>query len=667
MKGESLEQLLKSHKITQRTYDRVTVAKEYIEKKYNLKSIINTKWNNIIEKLNSMNINEKEKNKIIDEINHQKSLKSRKNREKQTIREYESLSIIGRGAFGEVHVCREIKTGNIYAIKKIKKETLIKKNQIIHIRSEQLFMSKVKSPWIVDLKASFQEGDYLYLVMEFLPGGDLMNLLIKKDILTEDEARFYIAELILAVDSIHKLDCIHRDIKPDNVLIDKNGHIKLSDFGLAKVSDKLYENYKYENFNKNKLTHKKNYSCVGTAYYVAPEVLNKSGYGKDIDWWSVGVIFFEMLVGYAPFCSEETKEVCYKVINWPKFLKIPDDIKISKEAEDLIFKMINNSDKRLGRSGIEEIKVHPFFKGLDWDNIRSKKAPFIPDIKNDYDTKYFEHFEVEEPFYPPQKKIKKRKDIEFLGYTYKDENDAYDYDKDVNEINEVYKEIMKTYENENKEKTEKTNTTLSQSKDKTNGKNIKKINTYAKTGENSIDKNKNMFPKSNSKNVVTMTKKPNNLKIDISSRNKGKSPTLYSKINININKSQMSNQQQAKMPLKKIKIADKKNAKLNKTFNNSENNSRNKYVKMKINVNKAKNKMRLSPLLNNKKLDNSMKTSQKRIIGNKSQNTSFKKATSLKNVKEDGTKKMNFTINTGKKIYGLNELNNKIMVVKKIV
>jgi hypothetical protein len=400
---------------------------------------------------------------------------------------------------------------------------------------------------------------------------------------------------------------------------------------------------------------------------VAPEVLNKSGYGKDIDWWSVGVIFFEMLVGYAPFCSEETKEVCYKVINWPKFLKIPDDIKISKEAEDLIFKMINNSDKRLGRSGIEEIKVHPFFKGLDWDNIRSKKAPFIPDIKNDYDTKYFEHFEVEEPFYPPQKKIKKRKDIEFLGYTYKDENDAYDYDKEINEINEVYKEIMKTYENENKEKTEKTNTTLSQSKDKTNGKNIKKINTYAKTGENSIDKNKNMFPKSNSKNVVTMTKKPNNLKIDISSRNKGKSPTLYSKINININKSQMSNQQQAKMPLKKIKIADKKNAKLNKTFNNSENNSRNKYVKMKINVNKAKNKMRLSPLLNNKKLDNSMKTSQKRMIGNKSQNTSFKKATSLKNVKEDGTKEMNFTINTGKKIYGLNELNNKIMVVKKIV
>ena len=661
MKGETLEQLLKSHKITQRTYDRVTIAKDYIERKYNLKSIINIKWNNIIEKINTMNISENEKNKIINEINHQKGLKTRKNREKQTIHEYESLSIIGRGAFGEVHVCREIKTGNIYAIKKIKKETLIKKNQIIHIRSEQLFMSKVKSPWIVDLKASFQEGDYLYLVMEFLPGGDLMSLLIKKDILTEDEARFYIAELILAVDSIHKLDCIHRDIKPDNVLIDKNGHIKLSDFGLAKVSDKLYENYKYENFNKNKLTHKKNYSCVGTAYYVAPEVLNKSGYGKDIDWWSVGVIFFEMLVGYAPFCSEETKEVCYKVINWQKFLKIPDDIKISKEAEDLIFKMINNSDKRLGRSGIEEIKVHPFFKGLDWDNIRSTKAPFIPDIKNDYDTKYFEHFDVEEPFYPPQKKIKRRKDIEFLGYTYKDENEVNDYDKDVNEINEIYKEVIKRYEDENKEKS---NTTLSQSKDKINGKSIKKINTYIKAGELNIDGNKNILQKNNIKNAVTMIKKSNNLKVGISSRNKGKSPPLFSKININ--KSQIPNQQPQR-PLKKIKIVDKKNAKLNKTFNKSENNSKNKYVKMKINVNKAKEKMRISPLLTNKKLDNSMNSSQRKIIGNKTQNTSFKKATSLKSVKDDDTKEMNFTMKAGRKVYGLNELNNKIMVVKKIV
>ena len=327
----SLEILLKQKKISQKTYDRVKVAKEYIENKYNLKSVLSTKWSNILQKIQNLNINEEQKMKIINEINEIEIQKSRKIREKQTIREYESLKIIGRGAFGEVHVCREIKTGKIYAVKKIKKDILLQKNQIIHIRSEQKFMSKVKSPWIVDLKASFQEDDYLYLVMEFCQGGDFMNLLIKKDILSEDEARFYTAELILAVESIHKLDCIHRDIKPDNILIDKNGHIKLSDFGLAKISENLGQSpILYKKNKKNRPTHQKNFSCVGTAYYVAPEVLKKTGYSEDIDWWSVGVIFFEMLVGYAPFCSEETKDVCYKVINWKKFLKIPDDIVLSR-------------------------------------------------------------------------------------------------------------------------------------------------------------------------------------------------------------------------------------------------------------------------------------------------------------------------------------------------
>ena len=238
---QSLETLLKTNQISQRTYDRARVAKEYIENKYNLKSVLTTKWSNIIQKIQNLNINETQKLQIINEINQLESQKSRKYREKQTIREYESLKIIGRGAFGEVHVCREIKTGKIYAVKKINKNVLLKKNQVIHIRSEQQIMSKVKSPWIVDLKASFQEDDYLYLVMEFCQGGDFMNLLIKKDILTEKEAKFYLVELILAVESIHKLNCIHRDIKPDNILIDKNGHIKLSDFGLAKISDNFVQ------------------------------------------------------------------------------------------------------------------------------------------------------------------------------------------------------------------------------------------------------------------------------------------------------------------------------------------------------------------------------------------------------------------------------------------
>ena len=636
MNVETLDQLLKSKKISQKTFDRVTVAKEYIERKYNLKSIINTKWNEVIEKINKMNLNEKEKDKITNEINRLEIQKLRKNREKQSVHEYESIAIIGRGAFGEVHVCREISTGKIYAIKKIKKETLIQKNQVIHIRNEQLFMSKAKSPWIVELKASFQEDDYLYLVMEFLPGGDLMSLLIKKDKLTEEEARFYIAELILAVDSIHKLDCIHRDIKPDNVLIDKNGHIKLSDFGLAKVSEKLFQNFKDKDFDKDKLTHKKIYSCVGTAYYVAPEVLNKTGYGKDIDWWSVGCIFFEMLVGYAPFCSEETNKVCYKVINWQKYLKIPDDIVVSKEAEDLINRMINNSNKRLGRNGIEEIKAHPFFKGLDWDNIRNMKAPFIPEIKNDYDTKYFEHFEEEEPFYPPYKKFKRRKDIEFLGYTYKEDNDIDEIEKEENEIDKTYKEVIKKYENiieENNKNNDMTSDLIEKNKISNKNMTLIKINKRI-----DINENKNIIDKNNDKNNTLKMKKPNNKKMGTSDKDKSNSPTLTSKINLNKNKISI---QQNQTFLKRIKIADKKNNKLSPDLNKSAYNSNNKYTKMKLNISNNKNKIRLSPLTNNKKLDISMNNSQKRIIGNKlnfnlnKKTTNINKTISLKNVKNN--------------------------------
>jgi len=431
-----LETLLKNKKISQRTYEKAKIAKEYIERRYNLKTNKDSKYNAILEKLNSKDISVEEKNKILSELQHQESEELRKSRQKQTIRDYESLTIVGRGAFGEVHVCREIKTGNIVAIKKIKKDLLAKKNQIFHVRNEQLFMSKAKSPWIVDLKASFQEDDFLYLVMEFLPGGDFMNLLIKKDKLTEEEAKFYTAEIILAVESIHKLDCIHRDIKPDNILIDKNGHIKLSDFGLAKVSDKLYEKNttKDGDFKPKKRTHKKLYSCVGTAYYVAPEVLNKKGYGQEIDWWSVGVIFFEMLVGYAPFCAQDTQEVCFKILNHEKYLEVPSDVTLSKEATDLINRMISDSDKRLGKNGADEIKAHPFFKDVDWEHIReTMKPPFVPEIKNDYDTKYFETFERVEPFYPPTKKIPRRKDFEYLGFTYKEENEE-DLDDVINNM-----------------------------------------------------------------------------------------------------------------------------------------------------------------------------------------------------------------------------------------
>ena len=621
----SLDKLLKSKIISQRTYDKVKIAKEYIENKYNLKSLASNKLTNILQNIKNLNINEEEKLKIIKEINDIQIQKIRKNREKQTIREYESLSIIGRGAFGEVHVCREIKTGKIYAVKKIKKDVLLEKNQIIHIRSEQQFMSKVKSPWIVDLKASFQEDDYLYLIMEFCQGGDFMNLLIKKDILTEEEARFYTAELILAVESIHKLDCIHRDIKPDNILIDKNGHIKLSDFGLAKISEKLVQPQNFKN-NKNRPTHQKNYSCVGTAYYVAPEVLKKTGYSEDIDWWSVGVILFEMLVGYAPFCSEKTKDVCYKVLNWKEFLKIPDDVIISPEAEDLIAKMVNDSDKRLGKNGVDEIKAHPFFKKIDWNNIRNTKAPFIPDIKNDYDTKYFDKFDYIEDFYPPIKKFKKRKDAEFLGYTYREENgssnDIYD---DEDEINKIYQDILEKYQinnnnNDQRNKNEIKNNNFynnlmvslplpNQKKEINNKKNKVSI------GDINY-KNNNMLLNKN-KNLVYVK---NQNKLNYSQKNKKEnSPPLYNKININ--KNILQNQGQQK-PLKTIKICYKRNnASPNLHLAKSFNNSKIKYIKTKFgqnnNFNNKNQKIRLSPIPKNKNMKISLNNSQKKINGNR--------------------------------------------------
>ena len=522
-KEKPLEQLLKEKKISQNTYDKVKIAKKYIEKKYNLKTIYNMELNNVFNKINNSNLDNFQKSEIKSKIISKESEKFRHKREKISIHDYESLAIIGRGAFGEVHICRENKTGKIYAVKKIKKEVILMKNQVIHSRNEQLVMSKIKSPWIVELKASFQEDDYLFLIMEFLPGGDLMTLLIERDTFTEEEAKFYIAELICCLESIHKLDCIHRDIKPDNILIDKNGHIKLSDFGLAKVSDKLYDINNYNINNEKKIdennikkTHEKNYSCVGTAYYVAPEVLNKKGYGPEVDWWSVGVIFYEMLIGYAPFCSKETSEVCQKILQWEKYLKFPKEIKISKEAKDLIKKLINSPNERLGKNGVDEIKKHKFFDGLDWDNLRELQAPFIPELKNEYDTKYFDNFQPIEPVYPPQRKNKKRKDIEFIGYTYNNSDE-----EEQNNINREYIKIIDEINNINN------NITTITSKQNKN-QNISSQNT---------DENSNF--NSNENNYNKLNKKYNNIVI-INSKIINNNRKIINKIKIHINKKHFS-------------------------------------------------------------------------------------------------------------------------------
>ena len=448
----SLEDLLEQKKISKLTYEKVDIAKKYIERKYHLIKVKKMEKEIIKEKIDNLNLPEEEKENIIKEIKEKEKENQNQKRKKLTIYDYQSLNIIGKGSFGEVHVCKNKKTNEIVAIKKIKKSLLIEKNQLKNIRNEQFFLKKIKSNWIINLKASFQEGDYLYLIMEFLQGGDLLSLLIQKEILSEEESKFYLCEIILAIETLHNLDCIHRDIKPNNILIDKNGHIKLTDFGLAKISDNLLnEDININNNDNNDNKHRRNYSYVGTCLYTAPEVLLKKEYGKEIDWWSLGVIFYEMIYGYCPFIGKYFKEVHSKVLNYNNYLIFPDKYNISDNAKDLIKKLITNSDNRLGKNGSEEIKSHPFFKGINWNKIKCMKPPFIPNLKNDTDIKYFEKIRSKEKFYPDLKQIKKRKDAEFIGYTYNENEEQMDL---ISVIEFIQKKQRNYIEKCNKEKEE---------------------------------------------------------------------------------------------------------------------------------------------------------------------------------------------------------------------
>ena len=292
-------------------------------------------------------------------------------RVKLGVQDFQTIKVIGKGAFGEVRLVQKIDTGKIYAMKTMQKAEMVKNEQLAHIKAERDLLAESQSPWVVELYYSFQDAKYLYLIMEFLPGGDMMTLLIKLDIFPEDMARFYIAECILAIESIHQLGFIHRDIKPDNILIDRDGHIKLTDFGLstgfhqshdATYYEKLFESASSPASNRLETrpfshlvgsldltlsrrdqiaTWKQNrralaYSTVGTPEYIAPEIFQHKGYGKEVEWWSLGAILFEMLCGYPPFCSDHQSETYHKILNWKESLIIPPDVNVGAEAENLI-------------------------------------------------------------------------------------------------------------------------------------------------------------------------------------------------------------------------------------------------------------------------------------------------------------------------------------------
>ena len=329
---------------------------------------------------------------------------------KLTYNDFQPIKLLGRGSFGEVILVRLKSTKKVYAMKILDKKILKMKKQQNHTKTERDLMVKINSPFIVNIKSAFQDDTNLYLVSEFMQGGDMFFHMHDGQIVifSHDKTRFYILELVLALESLHKNNMVYRDLKPENILLDSKGHVKLTDFGLSKILEDEDD---------------KAFTLCGTPQYLAPEVLLKKGYDKMVDWWSLGCVMYEMLMGRLPFAIKRgmiNLKIYEKKIDFPR--------KISNEARDLIEKfLVINPTERLGYgpNGTDDIKNHPFFNGVDWDLAIQKKykPPFIPKLKNDVDLRYFDNCFTDEPIGGPKRKITIRDrdrepSNEYKGFTY---------------------------------------------------------------------------------------------------------------------------------------------------------------------------------------------------------------------------------------------------------
>ncbi|XP_074869121.1 citron Rho-interacting kinase isoform X2 [Carettochelys insculpta] len=297
-----------------------------------------------------------------------------------SVKDFEVKNLVGSGHFAEVHVVREKVTGDVYAMKVMSKESLLAQEHVSFFEEERSILSRSTSMWIPQLHCAFQDKKNLYLVMEYQPGGDLLSLLNRyEDQIDESTVQFYLAELVLAIHSVHQMGYVHRDIKPENVLIDRLGHIKLVDFGSsAKMTANKTVNARLP---------------VGTPDYMAPEMLavlngdGKSSCGPECDWWSLGIIAYDMIYGKTPFTEGTATKTFNNIMNFQRFLKFPEDVKVSNEFLDLVQSLLCGLKERLDYEGL---CCHPFFSKIDWKNIHNTPPPFIPTLRSDDDTSNFD-------------------------------------------------------------------------------------------------------------------------------------------------------------------------------------------------------------------------------------------------------------------------------------
>ncbi|XP_035523556.1 microtubule-associated serine/threonine-protein kinase 3 isoform X3 [Morone saxatilis] len=317
--------------------------------------------------------------------------------------DFEMTKLISNGAYGAVYLVRHKETKQRFAMKKINKQNLILRNQIQQAFVERDILTFAENPFVVSMYCSFETRRHLCMVMEYVEGGDCATLLKNMGPLPVDMARMYFAETVLALEYLHNYGIVHRDLKPDNLLVTSMGHIKLTDFGLSKVGLMNMTTNLYEGHIEKDAREFSDKQVCGTPEYIAPEVILRQGYGKPVDWWAMGIILYEFLVGCVPFFGDTPEELFGQVIsdeiNWPEGEDAPPP-----DSQELITLLLRqNPLERMGTGGAAEVKQHQFFHNLDWNSLLRQKAEFIPQLESEDDTSYFDtrseryhHLETEE-------------------------------------------------------------------------------------------------------------------------------------------------------------------------------------------------------------------------------------------------------------------------------